>query len=105
MPQDATEITQEDAKKLIPPATYVYKYQRWSKWVLVHKGAERNRSFAEWTPNGGLIDLLKFAWKRELEFHGLEALDCPLKGLFPQRTGNIAEDRILISQIDAKCPI
>ena len=92
LPPEDEEFCQTTAQKLVPPGAYIYRQDEYGRWQMYHDKANRCRSWSEWGYYASFHMLLRWSWKRALEPHGLEVLDCPLKGLFAERTGDPAKD-------------
>ena len=88
--------TQAMAQSWCPPQVHVYKNEESCQWVLRYKKDTRARAWATHGYHKSLIMVLRWAWKRSLEANGMEVIDCPVWGIFPQRTGDPGEDQVAI---------
>jgi hypothetical protein len=91
-PNVCANITQEQAQSLMPPEGGIYKYIDWNLWVCRMGPLCRSRSITFHGFHNALMMLLRWSWKLCMHANGMTVLDCPVRGIFPPRTGDIVAD-------------
>ncbi len=87
-------ITQEQATDITAPGYYVYKHEELARRLCRHQYSTDSRS-AAWAHYGfkeSLMMVLRWAWFRCMQDNGYDPLDCPVAGLLPKRSGDLAID-------------
>ena len=79
-------MPQQDAKRWIPPNSYIWRSNDRGAWMLHVVG--RPRISASWTAFGGnsfqaMMDVVKRGWLMFMEDNEMHVKDCPLPDLFP----------------------
>ena len=69
-----------------------YKQVKQMRWAIDVNGTQRNRGFMKHGHRQGMQELLQFAWAWRLRQDGMLLQDCPILGLFPERTGETEKD-------------
>lgn len=98
------DISGYEARCWCPPGGSVTKDFVASRWWLKQKvGEEHLVRPRSWQSHGGQANALKlvlqFAWQRFLNRSPWSLLDCPIQGLFPERTGDAKKDAEELSKV------
>ena len=87
------DLPEKEAQALCPPGpVYFYKQVKQMRWAINVNGTQRNRGFMKHGHRQGMQELLQFAWAWRLRQDGMLLQDCPILGLFPERTGDTEKD-------------
>ena len=87
-------ISEATARSLTPPGTNLYKDVEARHWQICIQDLNTSRSRA-WLRYGfadALRRVLRWAWGWRLKKDGLSLLECPVRGVFGERTGTKAID-------------